>query len=177
MTKSSKKMTTKKTAKKTARKSFKSFLDSIKKIRKIKNRAFRSYKVLESFVRPLAEKEYNKFKRCSQKHCKKQFDELIEETGKNFDKDMKKVLKTVKKMEPMLTKKYKITKGKIPSFAIIKKMNKDVTKEIKPIYAKYEPLKKELRDCHNKNCKQERGVLVKKLTKKNKKMASKIKNM
>ena len=104
-------------------------------------------------VRPLAEKEYNTFKKCSQKNCRKEFDELIKVTGKNFNKDMKKVNNVLVKTIPKLRKKYNVIEGKLPSKSIRNKIGKEINEEVKKIYKPYEKIQNAFKDCHQKNCK------------------------
>ena len=185
--------TTKKISKKISKKDtqkiqykFKKSLELIKKDEKKwskKGEGYLMFKKGETIIKnllPDIEKEYVSLKRCSQEHCRKEFDIIINKVYKNIKKDVLQHMINMDKTAKEIMKSRGMKKGEFINDIKDKKIQEKVRKEInesnkkminkftdlqKQKYGKYH---KELKDCEVKHCEHESNTMKKSLKNKSK---------
>ena len=185
--------TTKKISKKISKKDtqkiqykFKKSLELIKKDEKKwskKGEGYLMFKKGETIIKnllPDIEKEYVSLKRCSQEHCRKEFDVIINKVLIETQKDGKKMFDEMIKLNEKIKKENGMKKGtfffdlkdKKLENKIKKKMQDSDKKIIKKYIAlqkqKYGKYQKALKECQSKHCKNDRNSLKKTLKNKTK---------
>ena len=132
--------------------------------------AFKSYKFIEKNLN-INKKQYYELKRCSQKNCKKIFDDTIKENDKLLKKYSKERNNQTKKNMEFVLKKYNLPKNHKISFEepaykeLIKLNSKSMKKRIKERIKQRKKLNKRLHDCQKTHCKKHKNKLDKTIKK------------
>ena len=129
---------------------------------------FGRYKQTEKLKRMLAPDEYNKLKRCSQKHCKKEFDGHFEKMEKVYPEFKQELAKASETGHEQTLKKHELTNEKFmelmkqnPQDPFVKGVSKESFKNTlklrKKIIKKYNNKtgRSKLVKCQKKHCKSE----------------------
>ena len=144
-----------------------------------KGKGFLSYKIADFYLKELGKDSYMKFKRCSQQHCKEQFDKFIEKVNTNIEKDTKVLIEHSKKILAQVLK----DNGQKPDTSMYlmedeklkRKIFKEAEKKMKPYLVendkKYKQFTTEIIKCAKMHCKHERETLHKSLKNKMSKMS------
>ena len=159
------------------------FITKNEKVWKKKGEGYLMFKKSETMIKkflPDIEKEYVSLKRCSQEHCRKEFDIIINKVLIETQKDVKKMFDKMDKLNEKIKKENGMKKGesmfdltdKKQENKIRKKMQDSDKKIIKKHIAlqkqKYGKYEKALKECQLKHCKNDRNTLKKTLKKKTK---------
>ena len=144
-----------------------------------KGKGFLSYKIADFYLKELGKDSYMKFKRCSQQHCKEQFDKLIETVNTNIEKDLTFYIEHSQKIEKQVLKdngqKTNTSIYFVEDEKLRMKMLKEVDKKMKPYVVenkkKYKKFTTEIIKCAKMHCKHERETLHKSLKSKMSKMS------
>ena len=159
------------------------FITKNEKVWKKKGEGYLMFKKSETMIKkflPDIEKEYVSLKRCSQEHCRKEFDIIINKVFIETQKDVKKMFDKMDKLNEKIKKENGMKKGESMFDLTDKKQENKIRKKMqdsnkkminkftdlqKQKYGKYE---KALKECQLKHCKNDRNTLKKTLKKKTK---------
>jgi len=136
-----------------------------------KSLAFQSYKFVEENMKNINKQQYYDLKRCSQKNCRKIFDDTIKENDKLIKKHSKERINQTKKNMEFVLKKYNLPKNHKISFEepaykeLIKLNSKSMKKRLKKRIKERKKLNKRLHDCQKTHCKKHKNKLDKTIKK------------
>ena len=157
------------------------FITKNEKVWEKKGEGYLMFKKGETMIKkflPDIEKEYVSLKRCSQEHCRKEFDIIMNKVLIEIQKDVKKMVGEMDKSYQKIKKKNGIKKGEfmfdLKDKKVEKKIRKEheeefnkITKKFKDLQEKkYGKYQKALKECQLKHCKNDINTLKKTLKKK-----------
>jgi hypothetical protein len=160
-----------------------SILDKNEKAWKKKGKGYLMFKSDEAMLKeflPDLEKKYVALKRCSQEHCRKEFDFIMIELSKEWEQEYKKMYEEMNKSIHTIEKTHGIKKGESSFDLKDKKLAQKIKKEIAesdknlkkkyedPMKQKYRKYRKELEECQLKHCKHDKNTFKRALKKKSK---------
>ena len=159
------------------------FITKNEKVWKKKGEGYLIFKKGETMIKkflPDIEKEYVSLKRCSQEHCRKEFDIIINKVYKNIKKDVLQHMINMDKTAKEIMKSRGMKKGEfindIKDKKIQEKVRKEINESTKKMVKKFNDLQKqkygqyhkELKDCEVKHCGHESNTMKKSLKNKSK---------
>ena len=159
------------------------FITKNEKVWKKKGEGYLMFKKSETMIKkflPDIEKEYVSLKRCSQEHCRKEFDIIINKVYKNIKKDVLQHMINMDKTAKEIMKSRGMKKGEfindIKDKKIQEKVRKEINESTKKMVKKFNDLQKqkygkyhkELKDCEVKHCGHESNTMKKSLKNKSK---------
>ena len=159
------------------------FITKNEKVWKKKGEGYLMFKKSETMIKkflPDIEKEYVSLKRCSQEHCRKEFDVIINKVLIETKKDTLKMFGEMDKSYEKIKKENGMKKGtfffdlkdkKLENKIKKKKQDSDkkiIKKHIALQKQKYGKYQKALKECQSKHCKNDRNTLKKTLKNKTK---------